>query len=433
MSGRRVLRGIGANAFAQFVTVVVQLGTVPALIHAWGGRTFGLWLSLIAWTSLLSLADGGVMVAGGNAMRMAFARSDVAEAARLHAGVFRFVLIVFIAVAAAASVLLPLGLPVVSGQGRFADVFTALMMCWAALASLPLGTVELGFRAQGDYATGMIGASLTRLAEAVAIVLIAESGFALVPAAAALLCVRLIGLATTGRLLRRRAPWLAQGATPSPRSGLKHLAKPALAALAVPAGLCLSLQGTTIAASLVVPVDAVATFVAARTLTRVVVQALGLVTHALMPEAAAAHGRGDIGRLAELSRLNLAAGCCLLLPGWVVLVMFGPVLVSHWTGGLLHPDPGFFAVMATAAVAHGAWLSAFNLRLAINRQSEYAFHFVLLAAATCLLAAFLGTISGLTGLALGCAAGELAMAAFVLPSQVAGSARGLRAGVASVP
>lgn len=421
----RLLRGIGANVYGQAVTVAVQLGTVPVLLRAWGDHAFGSWLTICAWTSMLSLADGGMMVAAGSAATMALARGDAATALDLFRKLFGLVAAIGVglgAVVAAIAIWLPAALFDTAGQELHLRAAAASLGA-AALVALPLGIVDLGFRAQGTYATGMLATSTVRLAETCAVVAAAVAGGGPASAAAALLAIRCVGAVVMGVLLRRRAPWLrAPHAGPGTVS-LTSLVRPAMAAFALPAGLVVALQGATIAAGFVVSAEAVATFVAARTLTRTIVQALGLVTHALMPEVAIANGQGDSRRSAALIRLNLLAGFGLLLPGWALLVALGPAVVVRWTGGALRPDPVFFAILATAAVAHGCWLSASNLLLAVNRQADFAYHALALAGATCVLAVLLGRTLQLDGIALAGLFGELAMAALVVPPQIGAAFR----------
>lgn len=417
---RRLLPGIGANLYGQAVTVAVQLLSLPGFLHAWGPARFGEWLLVSAATSVLSLADCGLMVASGNAVTMAIARRDTAGAGQIFGQTFRLVSIIALAVGLAASItswMLPQATfgadPSQAEDARLA----AIALCAAALASLPLGMLELGFRADGAYARGFTATSTVRLIETGVALAIASFGGGLAAAGLGLLLVRLTGTSVVGSMLRRQAAWVRTSARTGPNR-LGPLLAPALAALAVPAGLALSLQGFTLAAGAVVSTTAVATLVAARTVTRVLVQTIVLVNHALMPEMAIAAGLRDHHRTTALLRFNLGLALVLLLPGWAVLVVIGPALTVQWTGGAVRPDPVFFSLMATAALIHGCWLSTSNLMLAVNRQSEYAYRFVVVAAGCCGLALYLGRTFGLDGLAVASLAGEGCMALAVLPGQV---------------
>ncbi|MDX7953983.1 hypothetical protein P7D22_22800, partial [Lichenihabitans sp. Uapishka_5] len=155
--------------------------------------------------------------------------------------------------------------------------------------------------------------------------------------------------------------------------------------------------------------QAVGAFVAARTLARTLVQATGLVTHALMPEMAAASGRGDAVAVAAIARLNRMAALALLVPGGVALIAVGPWLFATWTGGRLVLPPGTWPLIVVAALLHGLWLSRANLLLAVNRQAAYAGPFFLVAVATVGLAAMAARSGGLPAVAAATVLGEVAM------------------------
>ena len=53
----RLMRGFGANALGPVVTAIIQLGSVPIFLHAWGAAKYGDWLLLSAIPSYLSLSD----------------------------------------------------------------------------------------------------------------------------------------------------------------------------------------------------------------------------------------------------------------------------------------------------------------------------------------------------------------------------------------
>src|SRR5260370_24767798 len=55
----RLIRGFGATALGPVVTAIIQLGTVPLLLHAWGAAKYGDWLLLSAVPSYLGLSDMG--------------------------------------------------------------------------------------------------------------------------------------------------------------------------------------------------------------------------------------------------------------------------------------------------------------------------------------------------------------------------------------
>src|SRR5580700_3331050 len=72
----RLLRGFGATALGPVVTAIIQLGTVPLLLHAWGAAKYGDWLILSAIPSYLGLSDLGFGDASGSDMTMRVAAGD---------------------------------------------------------------------------------------------------------------------------------------------------------------------------------------------------------------------------------------------------------------------------------------------------------------------------------------------------------------------
>ena len=72
----RLIRGFGATALGPVVTAIIQLGTVPLLLHAWGAAKYGDWLLLSAVPSYLVLSDMGFGTASGSDMTMRVAAGD---------------------------------------------------------------------------------------------------------------------------------------------------------------------------------------------------------------------------------------------------------------------------------------------------------------------------------------------------------------------
>ena len=77
---RRILHGLGANAYGQLVVIVIQLAGVPILLHAWGTQLYGEWLILAAIPTYLSMTDLGFSQSAGNDMTARMARGDIAGA-----------------------------------------------------------------------------------------------------------------------------------------------------------------------------------------------------------------------------------------------------------------------------------------------------------------------------------------------------------------
>src|SRR5579863_2004584 len=100
---RRLLRGLGATALGPVVTAVIQLGSIPLLLHAWGAAKYGDWLMLSAVPSYLTFANLGFGDASGSDMTARVARGDRKGALETFQSSWALLLLVSMAVLLAAS------------------------------------------------------------------------------------------------------------------------------------------------------------------------------------------------------------------------------------------------------------------------------------------------------------------------------------------
>src|SRR6202158_4054383 len=73
---RRLIRGFGATALGPVVGAIVQLSSVPVMLHAWGAARYGDWLLLSAIPVYLTLSDLGFGDASGSDMSMRVAANE---------------------------------------------------------------------------------------------------------------------------------------------------------------------------------------------------------------------------------------------------------------------------------------------------------------------------------------------------------------------
>lgn len=410
-------RGAGSNVYGQGVSLLVQFGSLPLLLHAWGLARYGLWVTLAAVPAYLSMSDFGFGQAAANDMSMAVARGDLDGARRTYQSTLGLISSVSVVVAALAALALAAAPGAWLGALTKGDVAQAraaetLLAC-AALCSLNFSLVSGALRADGRYPTGVMLGETGRLVETLAVVGAAYAGLGLVGAAAAALCVRLAALAGGYRYVERTVGWAAFGLAHADRRELGRLVGPALAVMVIPLGFALNLQGATLVVAGTLGLTAVATFNAVRTLSRLVYQAVGVVNHAVMPEVSRAAVGPDGARLQRLLRGNLVFA---VLTGSAVaaaICLGGPAFVRVWTHGRMAPGFLFVAGMTAVALLQSLWNSSANMLLAVNRQAGYAYALVAVSAAGVAVEAVLARRFGLGGVVAGLLCGELAMCAVV--------------------
>jgi O-antigen/teichoic acid export membrane protein len=167
-------------------------------------------------------------------------------------------------------------------------------------------------------------------------------------------------------------------------AAVRPLLRPALALVAGLGAQMVAIQGPLLAIGFVLGSAAVPVFTTLRTLSRVVVQAVMIVTHSVMPSFTAAMAVADAPKVARLAGISVGTALALAVPGALILLFAGQQLVGIWTGGALRPDFALVAIMAATVVLTALWLAVSNLILAINRHEGYAW-WHLAAAITALL------------------------------------------------
>ena len=377
---RVLLQAVGSNIFIQAVQIAVQLLALPILVTHWGLHTYGVWLMLFTVPAYLAMADLGLASAAGNDMTASVARGNREQAIAVFQAVRLATMaqgVVLIGVAALKLyVLFPdlhAGIePEAQGQARPA----LLALIAFGMISLQNGVTGNGYRATGGYATGgYLIATVTGL-EAVAALAVVMLGGGIAAAAYAYLAARAIGSVVFGIGLAARARWLVTLRWRSSLAVLRALMRPAIAVMALPIAQAISLQGTVLVIGAAAGSSAVPAFTAVRTLSRVAVQCILIVNHALMPSFTAAAAVDDAERRRGLATVSTLTSFLFVLPAFLVLTFGGRTVVSIWTHGTVHPALSLVVAMACMMVVNAIWQPLSNLILSVNRHESYSYYYL---------------------------------------------------------
>lgn len=370
MSRRRIAANIGAHIGDKAVVALVQLVTVPVLLHAWGTDGFGRWAMLATLPAFLALGDFGIVRVAGARVTALLARGEVAAArVAVHAAWAATLIIVGGLALVGTAAWAALGEAKVPG-----DVAPAIG--WLALYGVltifvRLHTVML--RAAGHYQLWSWSATGFYALDNAALLLAAAGGADFAQAAAAMALSRaaqLLMVAITGRR------WMAgvmPGLSGAARSEWAVLARPALAASVLAIGMAAFLQGSTLLLGVLAGAAAVPAFVAVRTLARLGVQAALVVAQPLGQEFAVARARGDARRSGRLLAAVLGGAGLLAIGTGGALVLAGGPFIGWWTGGRIEVDHALLALMAVSTFAAVLWSALGQLAEATNRQQALAY------------------------------------------------------------
>lgn len=405
-----------AQSFTLAVQLVVALITVPIFAQQWGLEHYGIWLLLYTIPEYLALSDLGFTGASANAMTAAVARGDRNEAVQLYreltGSTFLGSILLFAAIAA---ILLGPG----SSWLDFAEAAaggeaTESVLALAAYALFMLLTRSLwsALRATGHFAKGTYVIGCAALAAVVLAGIAAVSGGGFLLTALGYMAGASIGLIWMFLLVRRYAPGFQPAVLPSSLQHLSPLAGPAIALIFAQLAQLLVLQGSVIALGAAAGAAAVPAFTALRTIARVGIQSVSVVSQAVTPELTMARARGDERRAGDLVALNLAAAIVLLIPGCALFLMLGRPILEIWSGGVISAPFALVAAIAAMLLFGGIWNPLTSFLAAENRQSSYAPAFLVLAIAGIGLAFGLSHHLGSVGAAIAMAAVDLLLAAW---------------------
>lgn len=413
MNRRRIALGVGANAIDKVVAAAIQILLVPVLASHWGLARYGGWAMLTTVPGILALSDLGFANAATVRMTMQVARGELAAARitiRSATQVVGLACALIVTVVSAFALLAPAGIILDAPETTDAEMRQAFI-CLAVYSALIMGCGLLQgiFRSNGRFATGTALSTLTALMENGLLVSVVLLGEGLAAGAAALMLGRLTGFLTMfGVAASMRTGLLPafSGGSPAVR---RELLGPALAAMAIPLASALLLQGTVAALGFVAGTLVVPAFVAARTLSRIGLQGSQMLTTALMPEFGAATAKGDHRSVMRMFVLVLGSATAIAVPFALLLAFAGPWIVLQWSNQHIHASEGLMLAVAVSALCGGIWNPLSNLMLAINRQSEFAIAYAVLAALAVALTLSLSRTLGSTAPGIAMAMVDIAM------------------------
>jgi O-antigen/teichoic acid export membrane protein len=406
---RRIVAGLGANAFGQFVHVLIQLLSIPLFLRRWDTATYGVWLMLSATPAYLAMADVGMVTTAGNRMTMAMGRGDASSANVI----FHSALALTGGVCLALAVLI---VPIclwcpLPGVTAFDERVALAALSIGVLIALFGGLTEAVFRATGRYPIAAFLYSLIRLGEWGGWLLGLWLAGSFAAVALSGLAIRLIGTVVAIAWAGRRSQGLSWGLRDARRVEVRAMVRPSISFMAFPLANAMSLQGITLLVGRLFGPAVVAEFNAYRTLARVAVQLTSMFSLALWPEFSRLFGHGaasavrSLYRRAELLGAGAAIGLSLALY-WV-----GPWLLRIWTHGVIGFEPVVMGLLLAYAAVAGLWHVPRTLLMATNQHIDLARWSLAAGVAVLALALLTGRQMGLQGVGLAMLITEAVLAA----------------------
>ncbi|QNE32734.1 teichoic acid transporter [Sphingomonas sp. NBWT7] len=409
----RLGRTLGAQSYAQIVTIAVQLGLVPVLLSVWGVRGYGTWLLLSAIPAYLSFSDLGFTFVAKNEMVMAVARGQRDAAVATFQSIFALLcvgapLLLVASAIGAGSVDLPALLSLKRGDGA-AEQCALVLLIGTVLVYQFFLLVCAGIRAENRPASEAMWAASGRLAEGAAIGGAALAGGGFVAAAAGGLAMRIALTIGAYRWLRRRTAWLRLGFAAARRGEIARLWRPAIAYTAMPVAQALLIQGPVLIVGALLGPASVVVLATSRTLARLGTAATNMVNNSFVSEYSALAGAGAASAFDRLVRVQLGATAAIVSGYALVVLATAPFALGLLTHGRVAMAQPFFALLVLSVVAEMLWSALFTPISATNQHAAVTPIFIALSGAALLATAPLIAHLGVSGAAIALLAAHGAM------------------------
>jgi O-antigen/teichoic acid export membrane protein len=409
----KLLRNLGANAYGQLITIVIQLVSVPLYLHYWGVELYGEWLILSAIPAYLALSDIGFASAAANEMTIKYAQGDRKGVLRVYQSIWLFISSISALVGCVlALIIYAVPLTTQFSISHISEYHTKLVLAFFVLyvlLGLQGNVLNAAFRSAGKYAYGTASGNTVRLAEWAASILIIVMGGDVVDVAVATLATRLIGMMILWRVLNRQVNWLYFGNKAASLQQIRDLFKPAIAFMAFPLGLAIGLQGMVLIIGVLLGPAAVVIFSAYRTITRLLVQLTTMMNHAAWPEISAAYGGKDLDLIRRLHRKGAAMTLIVALCALPFLGFLGEWFVGIWTHHAFEQNHLLFAFLLASGFLNVLWQTSWVVMMATNHHQNIIVAFIVFPALALLASVVLIPVLGINGAAIILAVSEIPM------------------------
>jgi O-antigen/teichoic acid export membrane protein len=392
----RVAAGVAAHLYAQGVTILTQLATLPIFLSRWSTDTYGQWIVLSAIPVYLTVTDFGIVTAGGNMMSMHRARGEMDDVNRVFHSSIAIVMVMVPLIAVC--MIVPVSL---FGFGLDFDHRYALdALILASLLNVVCGLFDSAYRPFGKYPKVTLLLTTARVLDWIgSIVGLYVGGGSLTGVALGALAGRSLSCVALFLFALKDVPELKWGLDKADGKLVRRLVRNGIGFLSFPVGNMLTLQGMVVLVGAQLGGGAVTLFNTSRTLARLLAQLAILTGKSMAPEISRLYGSGKDGEADRLIRQLLWVILPLTLVGAVALELLGPLILDHWSRGKLVFNRTVFTWLVGGATCAAPWQIRSTKLTATNRHSRLAVMFLGVSVGSLFVAYFAGKHFGIAAAA----------------------------------
>lgn len=417
---RRLVVALIVNWITKLSGSLIQFGQVFVLTHFWSLSVYGNWLIVTSIPTFLSFSNIGFGSVAGNEMTMAEARGDRETSLRVFQSCWWLIIIIMLctgAVVAVALVFVPVS--TLLSVHSITPTDTKWIIAYLG-TSVMLGQLEqllqASYRCIGRYSYGTLVKSMISLLAFASMLVPVAFGHGPRTAALVFACANVTGTLLLGIMVRRQIPWVRFGWQFAEFAEIKRLAPPAFAFMGFPLGTALNLQGTLQVIGYALGPQAVAIFATARTVSRIALQMVQMISNTFEPEFSRSFGAGNIELTRTLHRRACQGGLLVSVLIVAAVILGGPLLLNHLTHGKVPPSRSLLSILLLVVIAFSLWSTSSTILTATNQHKRLASVFLSATTATVLATWLAARQFGLLGAATSLLLSEFLMNLYVLPA-----------------
>lgn len=395
---KRIISGTGANTYCVFVIMCMQFFSLPFFLNYWSVEKYGTWLALSAIPSYLIIADFGIIAAASNKMNIMMGRKDAKKCRVIFQSAHFLTLIICLGMLFSVLPIIYLFNLIYKIE---TDQFLALsFLSCSVLLSIYGGLADSVYRAIGINTLGTYISGSIRLFEWLGYLtgLIIEGSYSSVALGG--LLFRLIGVSLNTYMITKNQIIFRLGIKHAQKNEIKSLIKPALSFASFNLINALNFQGLTLIIATILGPTEVVIFNTYRTLTRSVVQFIGIFNHAVWPEFSRLYGinsKNIIFYDLYISSFKITLIMSLMLT--IAVYLLSPWILNLWTHGKVYFQPQLMVVMLVSAGFAGLIFVPRTLLQSTNNHYKLAIWNAVIVSITLSIAILFGRIYGVNGIA----------------------------------
>lgn len=371
---KRIFSGLAANTMAQGITVFIQIFSLPIFLQYWTAEKYGVWLMLSAIPSYFSLADVGLVSAAMNQMTILAAKNKHDESNKVFQSALFLTVFMVISIALISTVIIgSIKLEILSNLD---NRISLLLLVYCTLINIFNGLFDAVFRANNHYAKGTLILNVFRFIEwtgGIIGFLIAKS---FVMTAIGYLVARIFSNLLMLIFCKKSYPQYIWRMNLLHQSESRRIIMPAISFMAFPIGNAISIQGITLIVGHLFGPAFLAVFTTYRTLTRVLVQIITMISRVLSPEFSRLYGEGNFFVIKRLYRIGTSIGFLFSTILSIAIYFSAPEILKIWTHGKIVFDSSLLKILLFTTALTALWQISMVILTSTNQHGRLSVYFL---------------------------------------------------------